>query len=142
MIEKLVCMKDLQYIGGNYEANGVHKTKWLISTGTISFDNKRVNCYARIVSSTTYSICGFENEEDRIDYANFLRKNIRLLAPRIFCRCVAKLLYTLFMLYFICKSFIYVFAHDFPSSSIFLTILVSILCVFVVSGVHDMIDSI
>ena len=47
MIEKLVCTKDFEYIGGSYEANGVFSYIRKMSKGTISFEDKKVKVIAQ-----------------------------------------------------------------------------------------------
>lgn len=142
MIEKLVCFKDLQYIGGNYKPNGIYNISRMISKGTLTFGKKSVNSYARINSSDSITICGFENEEDRIDYTNFLKKHIRQLAPRIFFRCFAKLLCILFILYFIGRTLIYIIGHNLAFSSVVLSIATCVVCIFLIPGISSVIDSV
>ena len=142
MIEKLVCFKDLQYIGGNYEPKGIYNISRMTSKGILTFEEKRVNSYARINSSDSITICGFENEEDRIDYTNFLKKHIRQLAPRIFFRSFAKLLCMLFILYFIGRTLIYITGHNLAFSSVVLSIATCIVGIFLIPGISSVIDSV
>lgn len=142
MIEKLVCTKDFEYIGGSYEMDGVFSYIRKMTKGTISFEDKKVNGYARIISYGCNRICGFEKENDSLAYKEFLRKNIRRLMPRILCRCSAKLLFTLFVLYFIFRTVTYSLGHDLSLNSNILTISTCIISLILIPVAFGMIDSV